>query len=82
MSKRYLPISLCLLLGEIHLFGRMKKSEWVIFNWSAVLALLVLATKRKNVPAAYPLQVRECGAVYGIRGTFKRVPCLAHKAAS
>lgn len=42
-SKRCLPISLCLLLvGGIHLFGRMKKSDWVMFNWSAVASLLVL----------------------------------------
>lgn len=43
LSKRYLPISLCLLLlGGIHLFGRMRKSEWVMFNWSAVASLFVL----------------------------------------
>jgi hypothetical protein len=43
LSKRYLPISLCLLLiGGIHLFGRMKRSEWVPFDWGAVASLFAL----------------------------------------
>ena len=42
-SKRYLPISLYLaLVGGIHLFGKMRKSEWVLFNWGAVVGLVVL----------------------------------------
>jgi hypothetical protein len=42
-SRRYLPVSVCLLVvGGIHLFGRMRRSEWVTFNWTAVLALTVL----------------------------------------
>lgn len=42
-NRRYLPISLCLLLlGGIHLFGRMRRSEWALFNWSAVGCLVVL----------------------------------------
>lgn len=42
-SKRYLPVSICLLLiGGVHLFGRMRRSEWFFFNWSAVGILLVL----------------------------------------
>lgn len=43
LSKRYLPISLCLLLlGGIHLFGRMKRSEWVPFDWGAIASLVAL----------------------------------------
>jgi hypothetical protein len=43
-SKRYLPISLCLvLLGAIHLFGRMRRSEWEKFDWSAAIGLIVTA---------------------------------------
>ncbi len=42
-SKRYLPISLCLvLIGGIHLLGKMQRSQWVLFNWGAVVCLLVL----------------------------------------
>jgi hypothetical protein len=42
-SKRYLPVSLCLfLIGGVHLFGRMRRSEWVMFNWMAVVTLLLL----------------------------------------
>src|SRR5437899_7908695 len=42
-SKRYLSISICLLLiGGLHLFGSMRKSQWVAFNWGAVAGLLVL----------------------------------------
>src|SRR5260370_381328 len=42
-SKRYLPISLCLLLvGGVHLFGRMRRSEWVLFNWAAVAGVMAL----------------------------------------
>lgn len=42
-SKRYLPVSLGLLLiGGIHLFGRMRRPAWVPFNQSAVAGLLVL----------------------------------------
>jgi hypothetical protein len=46
-SKRYLPVSLYLfLLGGIHLFGKMRRAEWVKFDWGAVagigLLLLIL----------------------------------------
>jgi hypothetical protein len=42
-SKRYLPVSACLLLiGGIHLFSRMRRSEWVTFNWCGVAGLIVL----------------------------------------
>ena len=42
-SKRCLPISVCLvLLGGIHLFGRMRRSEWTKFDWGAVIGLIVM----------------------------------------
>ena len=42
-SKRYLPVSLCLvLIGGIHLFGKMQRSQWALFNWGAVAGLLLL----------------------------------------
>jgi hypothetical protein len=42
-NRRYIPISLCLLLvGGVHLFGRMRRSEWSYYNWSAVGCLLVV----------------------------------------
>ena len=42
-SKRYLPVSLVLLLlGGIHLFGRMRRSEWVKFDWGAAVGLVAL----------------------------------------
>ena len=42
-SKRYLPVSVCLLIiGGIHLFGRMRRHQWVSFNWIAVASLFVL----------------------------------------
>ena len=42
-SKRYLPVSLWLvLLGGIHLFGKMRRAEWVKFDWGAVVGLVVL----------------------------------------
>ena len=42
-SRRYLSISVFLLLtGGVHLFGRMRRSEWVMFNWSAAAGLLVM----------------------------------------
>ena len=42
-SKRYLPLSLCfLLVGGIHLFGRMRRSDCALFDWSAIASLLVL----------------------------------------
>ena len=42
-SKRYLPISFCLvLLGGIHLFGRMRRSEWAKFDWAAAIGLIVM----------------------------------------
>ena len=55
-SKRYMPVSLCLvLLGGIHLFARMRRSQWAPFDWAAVVGLIVLVlillatlTKRKT----------------------------------
>jgi hypothetical protein len=42
-SKRYLPISVCLLLlAGVHLFGRMRRSEWVKFDWGAAAGLVVV----------------------------------------
>jgi hypothetical protein len=42
-SKRYLPISVCLvLIGGVHLFGRMKRSEWIMFNWAGAAGLIVM----------------------------------------
>ena len=42
ISGRHLPISLCLvLLGGIHLFGRMRRSEWALFDWGALVGLSV-----------------------------------------
>ena len=42
-SKRYLPVALVLLLiGGIHLFGRMRRSQWVKFDWGAAISLVVL----------------------------------------
>ena len=42
-SKRYLPISFCLvLLGGIHLFGKMRRAEWVKFDWGTAVGLAVL----------------------------------------
>lgn len=42
-SKSYLPISLYLLLiGGIHLFGRMKRLQWAPFDWAAVAGLLAM----------------------------------------
>jgi len=41
-SKRYLPISFCLvLLAGIHLFGGMRRSEWAKFDWGAAIGLIV-----------------------------------------
>jgi hypothetical protein len=43
-GRRYLPISVCLLLiGGVHLLGRMRRSQWVMFNWCAVAGLIVMA---------------------------------------
>jgi hypothetical protein len=43
-NKRYLPLALVLLLlTGIHLFGGMGRSEWVKYDWSAAIALIVLA---------------------------------------
>jgi hypothetical protein len=40
LSKRYLPISFGLvLIGGIHLFGKMRRLEWVPFNWAGVVGL-------------------------------------------
>ena len=42
-SKRYLQASLWLaLVGGIHLFGRMRRSQWVVFDWMAALTLFAL----------------------------------------
>ena len=42
-SKRYLPVSAWLLLiGGIHLFGRMRRHQWVSVNWMALASLTVL----------------------------------------
>ena len=42
-SKRYLPVSAWLLLiGGIHLFGRMRRHQWASFNWMAAGTLVVL----------------------------------------
>lgn len=42
-SKRYLPVALVLLLiGGIHLFGRMRRSQRVKFDWGAIISLLLL----------------------------------------
>ena len=53
-SKRYLPVSLYLfLLGGLHLFGKMRRSEWVKFDWGAVagigLLLLLLLFRLERV---------------------------------
>ena len=43
LNKRYLPVSISLLvIGGIHLIGRMRRYQWVAFNWTAVLALSLL----------------------------------------
>jgi len=42
-SRRYLPISFgMVLIGGIHLFSRMRRSEWVTFNWAGVVAVTVV----------------------------------------
>jgi hypothetical protein len=42
-SRRFLPISFGLvLIGGIHLFGRMRRSEWVTFNWAGVVGVMVV----------------------------------------
>jgi hypothetical protein len=43
-SKRYVPISFCLVLvGGIHVFGRMRRTEWVKFDWCAGIGLMLAA---------------------------------------
>lgn len=64
-SKRYLPISLCLaLLAGVHLFGKMRRSEWVKFDWGAaaglvlLVGILLISLRRRpsTVPTAYVRQ--------------------------
>jgi hypothetical protein len=55
-SKRYLPISLYLVLvGAIQLFGRMRRAEWAVFDWGAVaglgVVLLVLVVNLQRTDA-------------------------------
>jgi hypothetical protein len=58
LSRRYLPISCGLLLiGGIHLLGRMRRSEWVVFNWAGVVSVMVVLVilainlRRSNLPS-------------------------------
>jgi hypothetical protein len=44
MSKRYIPLALCLgLIGLVHLFAKMGKHEWYYFDWAALVLTLLLA---------------------------------------
>ena len=43
ISKYFLPLSVCLVLvGGLHLFGRMRKSQWIIYNEGAAALLLAV----------------------------------------
>lgn len=43
MSKRFLPVTLCLgLIGLVQLAGKMRKHDWFYFDWAALILMLVL----------------------------------------
>lgn len=43
LSKRTLPIALCLgLIGLVHLFGKMHRHEWLLYDWAALILMIVL----------------------------------------
>jgi hypothetical protein len=55
LNVRFAPLCLLLLVsGGIHLFAKMRKNEWVPFNWGAVIlfacaaTLIVLFLRRPN----------------------------------
>lgn len=44
LNRVLAPIGLVLLtVGAIHVFGKMRREEWVFFNWAAVAGLAVAA---------------------------------------
>jgi TctA family transporter len=51
--KWFLPLSLGLvLIGGVHLFGRMRRFEWESYNWAAIAALVIAVL----VVLAFPIR--------------------------
>lgn len=43
LSKRTLPIALCLgLVGLVHLFGKMRRHDWLLYDRAALILMIVL----------------------------------------
>jgi len=44
ISKRYLPLALCLgFVGVVFLVGKMHKREWLPYDWAALVLMLILS---------------------------------------
>jgi glucose uptake protein GlcU len=44
-SRAFAPLTLALIcVGGIHLFGKMHRQDWMLFNWIGIVSLIISAT--------------------------------------